>query len=106
MIGGAQKQSKSPSKEEREKLEIERRQELVDLRSLMQTEGQRRALYRLLGECGIYESIWDPSAKIHFNAGVQAVGLWLMEELVQADSNLHDLMFKEGLKRKLEDAKS
>lgn len=59
--------------------------EIADLREVLSTRAGSRTLWRLLEHCKTFESIWDPSVRIHVNAGRQDVGHWLMAEIEQAD---------------------
>jgi hypothetical protein len=68
---------------EDEKLKRER--ELDDLRAVITTPEGRRVMWRLLSRCGTFASIWEPSAKIHYNSGQQDVGHYLMAEIVEAE---------------------
>lgn len=70
-----------------------REQELSDLNAVLSTAEGKRLMWRLLSECGTFESIWEPSAKIHYLAGKQDVGHFLMGEIVEASpSALLDMM--------------
>lgn len=62
-----------------------RRAEMADLRAVARTPEGKRVLYRLLDHCGAWRSIWHPSAAIHYRAGEQDVGHWLMGEIGGAD---------------------
>lgn len=72
-------------KDAKVKVKITRDTELNDFRSVMSTESGARLLLRLLRHCGTHASIWEPSAKIHYNAGKQDVGHFVQSEMVQAD---------------------
>lgn len=43
-------------------------------------EGQR-FLWRLMGRCGVFSSIWHASAQIHFNEGQRNVGLMILTDI-------------------------
>lgn len=45
-----------------------------------------------------FGSIWEPSAKIHYNSGKQDVGHFIMAEIMEADPNLFMKMMKEKQK--------
>lgn len=66
----------------------ERRQHLRssnDLRAVLQTVEGRRFLWRLLGRCKTFASIYEASARIHYNAGQQDIGHNLLIEIDEAD---------------------
>lgn len=65
--------------------ELERRGELNDLRVLLDIPEGRRFLWRVLGKCRVFESIWESSARIHFNSGQQDLGHWCMAEIAEAN---------------------
>ena len=72
-----------------------RDQELNDIKSILQTQAGRRFLWRLLSHCKTFESIWEPSAKIHYNSGIQDLGHFIMAEIVACDESALLLMMKE-----------
>lgn len=73
-----------------------RERELSDIRYLLQSPQGRRFLWKLMGRCKTFESIWEPSAKIHFNAGQQDLGHFIMAEIIEADENSLLQMMKES----------
>lgn len=75
-----------------------RKQELNDIRYIMQSPQGRRFMWRLLGRCKTFGSIWETSAKIHYNAGQQDMGHFIMAEITQADEELFFNMMKENKK--------
>lgn len=75
-----------------------RDKELEDIYAIMSTAPGRRFMWRLLSHCGVYSSIWEASAKIHYNAGKQDVGHFLLAEIVQTNEELYSLMVKESKK--------
>lgn len=83
--------------------EWERKKEEEDrnaLKEVLVSPAGRRVLYRILEHTGTFESIWDPSAKIHYNAGRQDVGHWLMIEIARADESSLAKMMQEAYIRK------
>lgn len=77
-----------------------RDRELDDLAFILNDIRGRRAMWRVLGYCKAFESIWEPSAKIHYNAGQQDVGHFLLNDLMEASEDLYLLMAKEAKKEK------
>jgi hypothetical protein len=73
----------------------ERRQELEDIKTVLSNASGRRLIWRLMGKCRTFSSVWEPSAKIHYNAGQQDLGHFIMAEIVEADANLLLKMMKE-----------
>lgn len=90
-------------KQRREDEEIIRTKELNDIKSVLAHAHGRRWLWKILAHCKTFESIWEPSAKIHYNSGRQDVGHFLMAEVSEADENLLFKMMKEGKTREMED---
>jgi type II secretory pathway component PulM len=68
---------------------------LVSLQAIMRTREGRLVMWELLSRAGIYRSIWDPSSKIHYNAGRQDYGHELLASVIAADSDLYQQMERE-----------
>lgn len=64
-----------------------RRQQLADLRAVLKLPEGRRVFWALLDHCGVFRSIWNNSALIHFNEGKRDTGLFIMHEIADADPN-------------------
>ena len=88
------KQVKEATKKEKSK----RHCELKDLALVLREPYGRRVLWRLLSKCQTFGSIWEPSAKIHYNAGQQDLGHFIMAEIEEADQDALFLMMKEAKK--------
>jgi hypothetical protein len=73
------------------RVENERQQELQDIRTVLSSVSGRRLLWRIMEKCKTFSSVWEPSAKIHYNAGQQDLGHFIMTEIVDANP---DLLFK------------
>ena len=84
---------KAKSKEDRKRFE-----ELRDLRAVLETEEGRRVLWRFLEECKVFGSVWHPSAQIHYNAGRQDFGHYIMSEIVDAGEEYLFTLMKENKK--------
>lgn len=78
-----------------------RRQETLTaaIAVVMGTEAGRLVFWELLSRCGIYGSIWTPSAEIHYRAGKQDMGHEIQALLLQASEDLYDLMAREARAR-------
>jgi hypothetical protein len=68
-----------------------------DLQEVLSTIEGRRFLWGQLGKCKVYESIWESSAKIHYNAGKQDLGHELMREILDASPEAYLQMQKESM---------
>lgn len=82
-----------------EKEKFGRDLELDDLRFILATQQARRVFWRLLKYAGVHESIWEPSAKIHYNAGRQDFGHFIESEIIEADEEFLFQMMKESQER-------
>lgn len=92
---------KERMKEQQAYAQAKRRQEVNDIKTVLATISGRRLYWRLLEHCKTFETVWEPSARIHYNAGLQDVGHFLLSEVVDADENLLFKMMKEAKKEKL-----
>jgi len=88
--------SEDQQKEAKTKLIITRQTELNDLRFILSHPQGRRFMWRMLSHFKVFASIWDNSAKIHYNAGKQDAGHFLQSEIVEADQNSYFKMMKEA----------
>jgi hypothetical protein len=86
-----------------EKQENSRDFELADLESVMSTPAGRRFIWRVLERCKVFGTVWDGSARIHYNSGQQDIGHWVMAEVGAADEDALFLMMKEAKHRELND---
>lgn len=73
-----------------------RKQELEDIKSILKTDEGRRFIWRLLSHCKVFNSIWSPSASIHYLAGKQDVGHFVLSEVTDADADSLLKMMKEA----------
>lgn len=73
-----------------------RERELRDVADLLATVPGRRFIWRYLGECGVFRTSWEPSAKIHFNEGMRNIGLMLLADVNEADPDGYLKMLKES----------
>lgn len=76
-----------------------RQRELDDLRAVLQLEAGRRLIWRVLEHCSVFSSVWDPSSRIHHNAGRQDVGHFVMAEVAAADDEAIYRMMREAKAR-------
>lgn len=79
------------------RLAVRRRErELNDLRAVLALPVGRRVLWRVLTHCRVFASIWDPSSRIHYQAGRQDVGHYLIAEIDEADSEAIFTLMREA----------
>ena len=83
-------------KERDKKIKMDRAQELYDLKQIMALPHGRRFIWRLLTHCRVFGSIWNNSAQIHYNAGMQDVGHFIQNEVIAADDMAFINMMKES----------
>lgn len=76
--------------------EINREEELSDIKKVLTTSEGKRFVWRVLERCKTFSSVWESSARIHYNAGQQDIGHFLMSEIVQADESLLFEMMKDN----------
>lgn len=77
----------------------QRREYLLALRAVLETEGGRLVLSHILQSAGIYRSIWTASAEIHYRAGRQDFGHEVQLDLVAASDELYEQMERESRAR-------
>ena len=78
---------------------------LAGLKELQATPTGRFVFRSLLERLGVFRSVWENSARIHYNAGRQDAGHELMALLVQADENAYELMEREARARSQKQAR-
>ncbi len=65
------------------------------LRAVLSTPEGRIVCWELIRRARVFESIWDPSAKIHYLAGRQDYGHELLATLLGVDEEAYLLMERE-----------
>lgn len=75
------------------------RERLERYRVTLQTYDGRAVLWDLLERLGVYRSVWDPGARIHYNAGRQDAGHELMATVLEADEQGYARMAAEARER-------
>jgi hypothetical protein len=73
-------------------------QKRLDLESILKLPQGRRVMWRLLAKAGMFRSVWESNAKIHYNAGRQDYGFWLWAEIEKSNPDYMLLMMKENRK--------
>jgi len=87
---------KKKVEEQKRRANEERRKELNDIKTVVSSVSGRRLLWRVMEKCNTFSSIWEPSAKIHYNSGQQDIGHFILAEITNADENLLFKMMKES----------
>lgn len=67
-----------------------------DLRKTLSTIEGRRFVWKVLSHTKTFNSIWEQSAKIHYNAGQQDVGHYIMTLIEDADTDALFTMMREA----------
>lgn len=76
---------------------------LDSYRQVLQTAVGRSVFWDILTRCGMFRSVWRPSAEIHYLAGKQDSGHELYADLVRASEEMVDLMHREARARERQD---
>lgn len=87
----------SPKQVERaqSKQKDQARQQMDDIRTLLETAEGRRFLWRLLGHCRVFESVFEPNSRMAYNSGMQDVGHFVLGEIMKARPEAYILMMQE-----------
>lgn len=73
-----------------------RRQELADIKAMVETPAGRRVYWRWLSECGVFKSSFRQSSEIYFLEGRRSIGLNLLADLMEAKPEAYLLMVSEN----------
>lgn len=73
-----------------------REDELADVRAVLATPQGRRMVWRLITHCRVFQSIWRPSAEIHYLEGARNVGLYVLGEITEAQPDALLQMMQEN----------
>lgn len=78
-VEGARKRVRNRAREKRD-----------DMRAILAMPEGRRFLWRLLGQCKVYESVFDREATVMaFRSGAQDVGHFVLAEIVEAQPDAY-----------------
>lgn len=94
--------NESEVKKKNEELKNKRTIQQLELKKLLEQKPVRDFLWRLLEETKTFHSIWEQSARIHYNAGKQDFGHFLMGEIIEANEDSFFQMMRENKERKEE----
>lgn len=86
------------------KVEAREDEFLEALEQVLKTPGGRLVWWGLLERAGVYRSVWDASARIHYNAGRQDFGHELLGLAIDANEQGYLLMEAEARKRARDEA--
>ena len=64
----------------------ERAREVEDLKDVLDTEQGRRVFWRILEKTHPFESSFTGDNRINFLEGERNIGLWLLNEIMEADT--------------------
>lgn len=79
----------------------QRTMELEDIRDTVKTVGGRRFIWRLLQQCGTFQSTFSAvDGMTQYNAGRQDIGHFLLSELTHAQPDLLPALMSEAYKEK------
>ena len=67
-----------------------------DLRQLLSTKWGRRLVWRILEKTGQFRTSFTGNSTTFFNEGQRNIGLWLVDEVLSADTNQYLAMIKEN----------
>jgi hypothetical protein len=73
-----------------------RETELGDLRQLLNSKWGRRLIWRILEKTGQHRTSFTGNSTTFFNEGQRNIGLWLVDEVLLADTNQYLSMIKEN----------
>lgn len=79
-----------------EKIKLSKLNDAECLKAILETKQGRTVIWKWLKHCKVFESIYDSSARIHYNAGKQDVGHFLLAEVLQANKNAYLQMMQEA----------
>lgn len=99
--GAATKNANDPADVRRAKRaeDLAAEQDAKDLEQLLATPAFRRFAWRLVVVSKLEADVWDPSSRIHFNAGTQAVGIWFRDQVDLLDPTHYGKLRAEAIRR-------
>jgi len=76
-----------------------RKQELDDMRFMLDHPAGRRMLWRMLGQFRVSEISFTGNSTTFFNEGIRSAGLFVLGEIMEAKPEAYILMMQESKKR-------
>jgi hypothetical protein len=70
--------------------------EVSDMREILSTSSGRRFLWNLMAKCKTFESVFETSSRIAYNAGQQDIGHFLLAKIDEADAAMFFKMREEN----------
>jgi len=68
------------------KSRLQKKEQLADMRALLEMPQARRFFWRFLSRCGLFSSSYDPNPNtVYFKEGARNIGLELMAEINRAN---------------------
>lgn len=83
-------------KKREEKSKLRDKKWVESIEKIASSTDGRQVLWRILEKCKVFNSVWEPSAKIHYNSGKQDLGHWLMAEIIRTNENILFKMMAEN----------
>lgn len=75
------------------KVKLGRDRELDDLRFILSTDQGRRFVWKMLSRCGVFKISFTGSSQTFFNEGERSIGLYLLNEVMDADPDSYVKMY-------------
>lgn len=81
------------------KEEREREMQMADLRFILGSPQGRRFIWRLLGHCRVFSSVFNNSGSMtYYNTGMQDVGHFIQAEVIESKREAYFEMMRENEK--------
>tara|TARA_R100000541_G_scaffold18999_1_gene28934 strand:+ start:2391 stop:2705 length:315 start_codon:yes stop_codon:yes gene_type:complete len=77
--------------------------EVADVKLLLTKQWGRRLVWRILEQTGQHRTSFTGNSTTFFNEGARNIGLWLVDEVLLADTDMYLLMIKENNKQGAKD---
>lgn len=90
-------------REQQTSAQLERDQELNEVKSLMEHPAGRRFMWRLLDKSGLFRTSFTGNSTTFFNEGQRNIGLIYMSMINETCPELYHLMVIEAVARKVSD---
>lgn len=86
-------------KEKGQKARSRAQRDIDDMATILSDIRGRRFIWRYLQECGVFKTSFNNSGSVTaFNEGMRNIGLKLLAEIMEADSEAYTLMASESKK--------
>lgn len=79
--------------------------EIEELKIVLSQYAGRAFVWQILEECGVYKSSMTNDSWTFYKEGQRSVGLWLLQRLFEADSQVYTVMRNEAVKREKKEDK-